>query len=732
MPVSARASKVALILILLVAAGRVASTWSVFSQTFDEGTHIAAGMEWLERGTYLGEPQHPPLARIASALGPFAAGARLTYDDIGLAEQGNEILHSGPYTRMLSLARAGILPFFLLSIVVVWGYARELGGNGAAIAAALLYSNLPPVLAHAGLATTDMAVTAGVAATLMLLHRWLRTPTRGGAVLLGLAAALAVTSKFSSLLFIPVAALVVLALERRWSRRHLGQAALALAVCTLAMWGVYRFRLEPLRGSNHDLVAGYSEALAARLDGIPLPMPELVSGIAQMLIHNADGHESYLLGVYSIRGWWYYFPVAIAVKTTIVFLLLALASVVVLARDTRRRALLAPFLGAAAIVVACMPANINIGIRHVLPIYPLLAVSAGCALALVWQRGRAGRAVVAIALAAELFVSARAHPDYLAYFNAFAGDAPEKILLDSNLDWGQDLLRLERRARELKMDALRLSYFGTADIERLDLPPLLPVEFEQPSPGWVAVSEGTMGSRLHPRTYPWLARYPMVERVGKSIRLYRIPGTPSRTEITGVMTRILVPLPLGSISGVDRTWTTSLRLQSDAAAPEPALDSRGNRREIAPDAPLLWDAPSGGTAWFLYVRRAAASRIQAQLEVSDSAGGPATVVPAPHEEKFRSWAAMRLNPCGGCTRTLRVYSLDSGPLTITIRFHRDGQTVSHTATLSAKSRGLPAWGQFDLKRIFPGDSGGELSIVGHQHEPLWAFVTAGDAVVTSN
>jgi hypothetical protein len=630
---------------------------------------------------------------------------------------------------MLSLARAGILPFFLLSIVVVWGYARDLGGDGAAIAAALLYANLPPVLAHAGLATTDMAVTAGVAATLMLLHRWLRTPTYGGAVLLGLATAMAVTSKFSSLLFIPVAALVVVVLERRWSRRLLGQAALALLVCALAMFAVYRFHFEPLRGPNQHLVSGYSEPLAARLDGIPLPMPELFSGIAQMLIHNDDGHESYLLGEYSIRGWWYYFPVAIAVKTTIVFLLIALASVVVL----RRRALLAPFFGAAAIVAACMPANINIGIRHVLPIYPLLAVSAGCALALVWQRGRTGRAVVAIALAAELFVAARAHPDYLAYFNAFAGDEPQKILLDSNLDWGQDLLRLEQRARELKIDALRLSYFGTANIERLDLPPLLPVEIEQPSPGWVAVSEGTMGSRSHSQTYPWLARYPMIERVGKSIRLYRIPGTPSRTEITGVMTRILVPLPLGSITGVDRTWTTSLRLTSAAAAAEPAFDGRGNRREIAPDAPLLWDAQSGETAWFLYVRRAAASRIKAQLEVTDSGGGAATVVPAPDEGKFRSWASMRLAPCGGCTQTLRVYSLDSGPLTVTLRFRRDGQTASHSATLLAKSRGLPAWGQFDLKRLFPGDgSGGELSIVAQQHEPLWAFVTAGDAVVTSN
>jgi hypothetical protein len=713
-------SRVTLIIILLIAAARVASTWSVFSQTFDESTHIAAGMEWLQHGTYLGEPQHPPLARIASAIGPYLAGARLTDDEIGLAEQGNQILHSGPYTRMLSLARAGILPFFLLSIVVVWWYARDLGGELAAFFAALLYSNLPPVLAHAGLATTDMAVTAGVAATLMLLHRFVRVPRPGTAALLGLAAALAFTSKFSSLLFVPVAGLVIVLMTRE-RRRALGATALALLVCALAMWAVYRFRFERLHGLTLDLIATYVRAhrslhpLATYLDAIPLPMPELFAGIAQMLLHNAEGHESYLLGQFDYNGWWYYFPVAIAVKTTIPFLLIALTSVAVVKQR-------APYFAALAIVVACMPVRINIGIRHVLPIYPLLAVSAGCALAWAWQRGRAGRAAVVIALAAELFVSARAHPDYLAYFNAFAGNAPEKILIDSNLDWGQDLLRLEHRARELKIGALRLFYFGTADVERHDLPPLLPVdEYEHPLPGWFAVSVGMLGSRDHPATFPWLKRYPVYERIGKSILLYRIPGEPSRAEVLAVMSRILVPLPLGTSTGVGgRKWTTALRVRSAASAPEPLLDRRGNRREIAPGASLLWDAPSEETAWFLYVRRAAASRIAAQLEASG------TIVPAPHEDAFRSWASMRLHACGGCTRTLRVYSLGSGPVTVEMRLGGS----AHRALLEAE-KGLPAWGQFDLGQIF-GSTGGQLSIVAEDHGPLWAFVSAADGVVTSS
>lgn len=743
--VSPRASRVALIVILLAAAGRGGSTWTVFSQTFDESTHIAAGTEWLERGTYSGEPQHPPLARVATAIGPYAAGGRLTHDDIGLAEQGNVILHSGPYTRMLSLARAGILPFFLLSIVVVWGHARMLGGEVAGVVAALLYSNLPPVLAHAGLATTDMAVTAGIAATLMLLQRVLLLPSRGVAVLLGVAAAVALTSKFSAILFLAVAGTVMVLVTRKGRAEARPTFALALVVCAVSVWGVYRFHFGVLRGGHEHLVRAWVESkpwlgwLGPHLTAIPLPMPELFSGVAQMLLHNATGHEAYLLGEYRLGGWWYYFPVAIAVKTTIVFLLLALASIGVLARRRAWQAL-APALAAMAIVMACMPVNINIGIRHVLPIYPLLSVSAGCAMALLW-RGKA-RAAIVLALAAEVFVSARAHPDYLAYFNAFAGDEPQKILLDSNLDWGQDLLRLEKRARELKIDALRLSYFGTADAERHHLPPLIPVVHDRPLPGWFAVSEAHLGSREHGKNFPWLDRYPMVERVGKSIRLYRIPGptmTAPQAEILAAMARIVVPLPIGTSTGSDgRTWHTQLRLHNRGPAPETVLDRHGNRREVPAGGSIVWDAPSERSAWFLYVRRAAA--VTAQVEVSASLQGRRIegpfATPAPNEAGFRSYAAIRPTAgCGGCARTLRVYCLDSGPVAIDIVARAGDRRWSHYAVL-ANDTGLPAWSEFDLGRLFPelGHAPAEVSVVAYEHERVWALLTVSGArreIVTS-
>ncbi|HVE72653.1 MAG TPA: glycosyltransferase family 39 protein [Thermoanaerobaculia bacterium] len=734
----ARASRVALLVIVIIAAVRVGSTWRVVSQTYDEAAHIATGAEWIERGTYLGEPQHPPLARVATAIGPYLAGGRLAGMDIGLIELGNEILHSGSHLRLLTAARAGILPFFLLSIVIVWAHARMLGGELAGVLAALLYSSLPPVLAHAGLATTDMAVTCGIAAALMFLQRWLLAPTRINALLLGLATAVAVTSKFSSVLFLSVAGLAILIVTRP---KRFTYAWMAIVMCIVAVWGVYRFNFEQAEKTHYHLLSAWieqhprAEFLRPVLDDVPIPMPALFSGVAQMLLHNASGHEAYLLGEFSKTGWWYYFPIAIAVKTPIAFLLIALASPFLVPR----RNAIAPLLAALMIVVACLPVKINIGIRHVLPIYPLLAVTAGCALAMLWPKRRA---IVIAVLAIEIIVSARAHPDYIPYFNVFAGKEPQRILLDSNLDWGQDLLRLEAKTRELKIEALRLSYFGTADLTRFDLPPLLPVVHDRAAPGWFAVSESNLRSREHGHNFPWTERYPY-QRIGKTIRLYHVPGPvprAERNEVLKAMARIVVPLPLGSSGGSDgRVWTTRLRLRNQTDRRQLVLDRLGNRRELPPRGTLVWDAPTERSAFFVYVRKAAI--VDGEVEVSASKNGQLIerpfLVDTPKAELFRSIAILRTTTgCDGCKRTLRVYSLSAGPVALDIAARAGDKRWSHYKVLG-NDPGLPAWSEFDVATLFPelGNEPAEVTVVAYKHEPVWAMMTTSGArreIVTSS
>src|SRR5262249_40765578 len=160
--------------------------------------HVAAGMEWLDKGTYTYELQHPPLARVAVALGPYISGLRWpnvppTYSD--WRGPGNVILSAhGNYVRNLTMARLGTLPFLILGCVVVFLWVYHWFGRVAAVFALLLFACLPPVLGQAGLATTDMAAAATVAAGLYLFIRWVEQPDWLRTGLLGIAFGVAVAS----------------------------------------------------------------------------------------------------------------------------------------------------------------------------------------------------------------------------------------------------------------------------------------------------------------------------------------------------------------------------------------------------------------------------------------------------------------------------------------------------------------------------------------------------------
>jgi hypothetical protein len=141
--------------LIAVAVSRVVATYPLFNQTWDEPAHVAAGMEWLSRGTYTYEPLHPPLARVMVALGPYLDGLRSGGHESPWLE-GNSILHAGGrYYHNLSLARLGVLPFLVVAGIVVFLWTRRLFGDVPGVVATLLFTTLPPVLAHSGIATTD-------------------------------------------------------------------------------------------------------------------------------------------------------------------------------------------------------------------------------------------------------------------------------------------------------------------------------------------------------------------------------------------------------------------------------------------------------------------------------------------------------------------------------------------------------------------------------------------------
>jgi hypothetical protein len=174
-----------------------------------------------------------------------------------------------------------------------------------------------------------------------------------------------------------------------------------------------------------------------------------------------------------------------------------------------------------------MPANINLGVRHILPIYGPLSICGGYAISQAVAHFRAGRRrlpILAFALlAVALAESVSAGNDYLAWFNVLGGKHPERILADSDLDSGQDLYRLSKRLKALGVGELAIALFGFADESQAGLPQYRPLEPFQETRGWIAVSARYLTlDRAKNGSFGWLMRYQPEERVGKSIFLYHV------------------------------------------------------------------------------------------------------------------------------------------------------------------------------------------------------------------
>jgi hypothetical protein len=524
----------------LVASIRIAATYPVFSHTFDEPAHIACGLEYLDKGAYTLEPQHPPLARAAAALGAHLAGIR--YPDHGDAAAGSEldlfsrglaILYSGGhYDRTLMLARLAILPFFWIACLVVYRWARRYFGPAVAAVAVFFFSFLPPVLAHAGLATTDMALTAFLGATFLAATRWTEDPTPRNAAWFGLAGGLAILSKFSCLVFFPVCAGLALlwyiveerpgiGVVARAAARRIPGLCLAGAIAFLLVWAGYRFSFGKVDFAN-----------------IRLPFPELYQGIQAVAKHDREGHLSYLLGKLSISGFWYYYPVVLAVKTPLGFLALAAAGAALALRNrgALRHARL-PLAFAAGILAVGFFSRINIGVRHILPIYMGLSIATAAwavpALGDARTRNWLRYGILAAALwftGSSLF----SHPDYLAYFNELVGSEPENTLVDSDLDWGQDVKRLSQRLREVGAPEVYCALFANGSFEKEHgFPPAYQSLPDRPGPGWNAIGVSRwkllrLGAGSNYNIRIWPDRVRPVERVGKSILLYYFQPAPGR------------------------------------------------------------------------------------------------------------------------------------------------------------------------------------------------------------
>ncbi len=553
---------------LLVLAFGLALTSAVQkSPTMDEQNHIARGAAYLGTGDPRLSVEHPPLVNVLSALpAHLLLDLHLPLDEWwGFGEwyifADNFLWRANSHPdRIVFLARLPIIGLGLVLVSLVFRWAKCRWGPWGGLLAATFCALDPNTLAHTRLSTTDMGGACFAFLATYALWRAVRRPSWLRVLGSGLAFGLAISAKLSNLLFGPIFVLVVLADaladgygnspdgggQGRLCRvvRNLTLLAITILLGLLVVWAVYGFQVGPLLpggGAGDDS------------QGLLVPASPYLKGVFAIMNFSAGGRPSYLLGQYSNQGWWYYFLVAFAVKTplaTLVALLLATGKGLRRFHRDDLWLLIPPLV----YFVASMTSSLNIGYRHLLPVLPFFAVhiarlaSFPCPLVPSSPRSRIRNlnlnlnlCILCLILVVWLTLDALlVYPHFLAFFNPIGG-GPEDgwhTLVDSNIDWGQDLKGLKAWMAREEVDHVRLSWFGSARAEAYtidyDLLPGVPHGFsqwedppfdrEQPEPGVYAISVTNLVGVHFPDhdLYAWFrARHPDA-KIGYSLFIYEV------------------------------------------------------------------------------------------------------------------------------------------------------------------------------------------------------------------
>ena len=508
-------------LLALHAGLAVHSLWRK-STTFDEVTHLPAGLAMAATGGVWLNPQHPPLVKLLAGLSALTLEPELALESDAYREQrewdfGRRVLYELGNDPM-SLLRRGRLPVVGLSLLcglVVFFWSRSRFGDLAALASLTLYSFSPTVLAHGRLVTMDTGVTAGM---VFALYYWWRSnvserPRFGLEAACGLGLGIALAAKFSGLVVLPAMALAeLLANDPRdgW-RRRIRSWLVVLAVAGATVWSAYLWPQDVLRYVK-DLSLLYAD-------------------------RNPEYHY-YLAGEFRREGFAHYFLATLGLKTTIPALL-AITGGLALAIQRRCRDDLYLWVPAAVWLVVTSMSAANWGVRYVLPLYPLLFVLAGGLVPWLFGRPQRGlRWLAVLVLLTHASETVRTHPDYIPYFNQVAGGPRGGVrwLDNSNLDWGQDLYRLPGWLEERGIGSVRLLYFGTGLPESFGVvqEPMTPQDWQvAPRPGAYVISAEYLIRGLHQAesrgsNTDWLERYEPVDVLGGSLYLYVFTEVGSR------------------------------------------------------------------------------------------------------------------------------------------------------------------------------------------------------------
>jgi len=534
-----RAAPILLLWLLFAQMLGVARTASI---TFDEGPHLAVGYATLRTGDLRLQPVHihPPLANLLAAA-PLLLNSDLPdprdisgWEIASLSAVTDEVVWQ--YPRPAQLALAGRLPIILLTLVtgaVVLRWAMDLGGRAAGLLALTLYALDPQIVAHGSLVTTDMAVTAFGLSAFFVLYRWRRRSTRTRLLVLGLMVGLALASKVSAVwILVLVEAIVLIPRGGRGWRQRLGAGFVIGVLAFLALWATYGFEIRAVPD-----VAG----------ALPLPAATHLDVYRSLQEHYRLGHPAFLMGQNSAQGWWTYFPVAFAIKTPVPTMILLVAALIV-ALLRRRRVDATLVLYPVVYGITALFSSVDIGYRHLLPMLPFVYIFVGfqlCGAQYTTDSALLGRwgtrridlrwiFVAGMALWLALG-TALVYPYPLTFFNELVGGSDQGYLwlVDSNLDWGQNLWQLRDWMQDQGVERAYYSHFSPARPEMYEvsvdwLPPhpsAVPFRPFDPDPGVYAIGATTLQGVYTPdvNTFAFFRSHSPEIVLGDALFVYRVP-----------------------------------------------------------------------------------------------------------------------------------------------------------------------------------------------------------------
>jgi hypothetical protein len=551
--------------------------------TGDETVHLTGGYSYWRFNDYRLHPENGNLPQRWAALPLLVSQPRLEprdrpelwfWSDVWQVGQSFFFESGNSIDYLLLCARSMMVFWSVATGLLVFAWSRSLWGDAGGLFSLILFAMSPTTLAHGALVTSDMCATFWLLAA---TGAWWRVTSRVTAprLCLSLAAfALAAVAKFSAILLLPIGAVILVwravhreplefvlpKLTRGRACTRTGQklavfgalGTVHIIVAAAAVWSCFGFRYHAF---NVDLPRAAD--FYASADGV-LPaagayrwamlkarhlhlLPEAYLQGFAYVVYAAKARASFLAGEYSISGWWWYFPFAFLVKSSLAELTVACSLPFMAwsrwraARRDLRKGVEACFpLITFAIVygAASLTSHLNIGQRHILPLYPILFIMAGALLSRLpthsralrepaapgrsprsWQIGLIGAALIGAEACVE---TAAISPDYLAYFNLAAG-GPEngrRLLGDSSLDWGQNLPRLADWLNTHRQpgEQVYVSSFGADDpfyrgIGGIELSPYYTfgrqLKWEPLTPGLYCVGASMLQDAASPYAGPW-------------------------------------------------------------------------------------------------------------------------------------------------------------------------------------------------------------------------------------